>query len=71
MKPRDQAIRFLNENGYYLVRHGGNHDQYRSEITKATIPLKRHDFDEDDFRYIRQGSQKKQSKVRALSPFLS
>ena len=58
MKPRDQAIKFLNENGYFFERHGGNHDQYRSEITKATIPLKRHDFDEDDLRYIQKEVKK-------------
>lgn len=54
MKPRDQAIKFLNENGYYFERHGGRHDQYYSETTKATIPLKRHDFDESDLRYIQK-----------------
>ena len=52
MKPRDKAINKLNENGYYFERNGKNHDIYYNEKTKCIIPLKRHDFDEDDLRYI-------------------
>ena len=52
MKPRDKAIKALNENGYFHKRIGTNHDVYYSEETKRIIPLKRHDFDEDDPRYI-------------------
>ncbi|MCD7819876.1 MAG: hypothetical protein LUG61_08895 [Lachnospiraceae bacterium] len=52
MKPRDKAIQALNEGGYFLERHGKKHDQYYNPTLRCTIPLKRHDFDEDDLRYI-------------------
>ena len=52
MKPRNIAIKELYDNGYYLKRNGGNHDIYYNDSTKSIIPLKRHDFDEDDLRYI-------------------
>lgn len=58
MKPRDQAIKFLNENGYFFKMHGANHDQYYSEVTRAKIPLKRHDFNENDLRYIQKEVKK-------------
>lgn len=54
MKPRNQAIQDLNNAGYVLKRHGANHDQYYNSKLRKTIPLKRHDFDEDDLRYIRK-----------------
>lgn len=54
MKPRDKAIADLNTNGYYLKRNGANHDIYFNDQTKSIIPLKRHDFDESDLRYIRK-----------------
>ncbi len=52
MKPRLQAIHLLAENGYVLRRHGANHDVYYNKQLGVIIPLKRHDFDEDDYRYI-------------------
>ncbi len=52
MKPRDKAIQELSNNGYHFKRHGANHDIYYNETTKCIIPLKRHDFDEDDLGYI-------------------
>ena len=54
MKPRNQAVKDLNASGYQLKRHGTNHDIYFNPDTKQAIPLKRHDFDEDDLRYIRK-----------------
>lgn len=54
MKPRDQAIADLKQNGYSLKRNGSNHDIYFNDQTNAIIPLKRHDFDESDLRYIRK-----------------
>lgn len=53
MKPHDIAVKELEAAGYVCVRRGG-HDQYRNPELKKTIPLKRHDFDEDDLRYIRK-----------------
>lgn len=52
MKPRQQAVRELNAEGYVLKRSGGNHDIYFNAALRCAIPLKRHDFDEDDLRYI-------------------
>lgn len=54
MKPRNIAIKELNQCGYYLKRNGSNHDIYYNDQTKSIIPLKRHDFDENDLRYIRK-----------------
>lgn len=52
MKPRDKAIVELNNGGYDFKRHGANHDIYYCPRTGCIIPLKRHDFDESDLRYI-------------------
>lgn len=54
MKPRDKAIEALKQNGYIFKRHGANHDIYCNEKTQVIIPLKRHDFDESDLRYIQK-----------------
>ena len=54
MTPLKQAKKELKENGYYLKRSDGKHDVYYNDETHITIPLKRHDFDEDDLRYIRK-----------------
>ena len=52
MNPRRETIRRLERNGYQLKRKGANHDIYYNPKTKLTIPVKRHDFDENDARYI-------------------
>ncbi len=52
MTPRDKAIRELKAAGYTTLIHGKRHDQYVNEETRQKIPLKRHDFDDDDLRYI-------------------
>lgn len=52
MNPRKETIALLEEHGYLFARHGGNHDIFFNPATKSTIPVKRHDFDEDDMRYI-------------------
>ena len=46
------TIKLLVSNGYILKRRGGNHDIFFNPRSKITIPVKRHDFDEDDMRYI-------------------
>ena len=51
MTQRDLAIKDLEANGYMFDHHGGKHDVYRNQANQK-IPLKRHDFDEDDRRYI-------------------
>jgi hypothetical protein len=52
MKPRAKAVSVLEENGYEFKRHGANHDIYYCAKLGCIIPLKRHDFDESDLRYI-------------------
>jgi len=52
MKPRVKAEHELQSAGYTFKRPGGNHDIYYNEALGCIIPLKRHDFDEDDLRYI-------------------
>ncbi|MBE9232753.1 type II toxin-antitoxin system HicA family toxin [Cuspidothrix issatschenkoi LEGE 03284] len=37
---RKDLIEYLEENGYYLLREGGNHSIYTNKI--KTIPVKRH-----------------------------
>ena len=54
MKPRKQAVQELNANGYILKRNGANHDIYLNPKLGRIIPLKRHDFDEDDLHYIQK-----------------
>lgn len=62
VKPRDQAIKELMSSGYNFKRHGGNHDIYSNPELKATIPLKRHDFNENDLKYIRKEIQQRQRR---------
>ena len=52
MNPRKETIALLGEHGFILARHGRNHDIFFNPTTKITLPVKRHDFDEDDMRYI-------------------
>ena len=52
MTPLKQTIKILKQNGYILARHGKKHDVYFNAKTNITIPVKRHDFDENDMRYI-------------------
>lgn len=52
MNPRKETITILEGDGFILARHGSNHDIYFNPDKGITIPVKRHDFDEDDKRYI-------------------
>lgn len=52
MNPRKETVNILAGDGFILARHGSNHDVYFHPTKKITIPVKRHDFDEDDKRYI-------------------
>ena len=52
MIPRRAAIKELKRNGYQLKRNGANHDIYYNDKNKRIIPLKRHDFNENDLQYI-------------------
>lgn len=63
MKPRAKAVSELDSNGYDFKRHGANHDIYYNPKLGCIIPLKRHDFDESDLRYI-QSEIKKNARDR-------
>jgi predicted RNA binding protein YcfA (HicA-like mRNA interferase family) len=52
MNPRQITIKNLVASGYYLKRNGANHDIYYNPETKSTIPVKRHDFNDNDMKYI-------------------
>ena len=54
MTPRRRAISELLKNGYQFKRSGSNHDIYYNSKIGCIIPLKRHDFDKDDLRYIQK-----------------
>jgi len=52
MTPRQATINDLKEAGYQLKREGKKHTIYWNPANGKTIPVKRHDFDENDRRYI-------------------
>jgi predicted RNA binding protein YcfA (HicA-like mRNA interferase family) len=52
MNARKITIKTLEVSGYHLKRHGANHDIYYNENTHHTISVKRHDFNENDMKYI-------------------
>lgn len=59
MNPRKVTIRELESLGFGFLRHGANHDIYWNPDTRVTIPVKRHDFDENDARYILKEARRK------------
>ncbi len=52
MTPLAKTIKALKENGWYLDRHGKKHDIYCNDTLKRSISVKRHDFNENDAKYI-------------------
>ncbi len=64
MNPRKETIRILEEAGFLFARHGANHDIYFNPKKGITIPIKRHDFDEDDKRYILKEAKIDQTQAR-------
>lgn len=52
MSPRKKAIQELNEAGYTKLIHGAKHDRYLNPKTNKAITLKRHDFNDNDLKYI-------------------
>lgn len=63
MNPRKETINILEGDGFILARHGSNHDIYFNPAKRITIPVKRHDFDEDDKRYILREAKIDQKKT--------
>ncbi len=62
MHPRKKAVGALRGAGYRLEREGANHEIYKHPETGDIIPLKRHDFNDNDLKYILK--EIKQSQVR-------
>ena len=54
LNPLRIARRELKEKGYVLKRRGAKHDIDFNEVRRKAIPLKRHDFNENDLNYIRK-----------------
>lgn len=52
MSPRQLTVKALQSHGFQFAREGKKHTIYYNPTTKQTIPVKRHDFDENDRRYI-------------------
>lgn len=52
MTPLRETIALLKEHGWKKVREGRNHTIYSKPGAKRPIPIKRHDFDEDDMRDV-------------------
>lgn len=52
MTPRQETVDALIRNGFEFRREGKKHTIYWNPKTGQTIPVKRHDFDEDNRRYI-------------------
>lgn len=52
MTPRQETLDDLKGAGFILKREGKKHSIFWNPNTGQTIPVKRHDFDENDRRYI-------------------
>ena len=52
MTPLQETLELLKQHGYKKMREGKKHSIFYNPETGITIPVKRHDFDEDDERYI-------------------
>ncbi len=62
MHPRKITIKELEKNGYVFKRHGANHDLYYNPQLQKTVPVKRHDFNENDMKYIFKEANIKQDR---------
>lgn len=52
MTPLQETLDDLKRNGFLIKREGKKHTIFWNPKTGQTIPVKRHDFDENDRRYI-------------------
>ena len=64
MTAHDKAIQALKSNGYQRIRAKKHEIYYNSELNRA-IPLKNHDFNENDLKYILKEIAGNQKKGRA------
>ena len=60
MHPRKIALQELLAAGYSLKRQGGNHEIYYNPQTQSIIPLKRHDFNDNDLKNLRRQIRQKE-----------
>lgn len=58
MNPRAKTIKELESYGFEFKRHGANHDIFWNPETKVAIPIKRHDFNENDAKYVLKEAQR-------------
>ena len=54
MSPHKQAQQDLKRAGYIIKRDDAKHIIYYHPELKVIIPLKRHDFNDNDLKYIRK-----------------
>lgn len=54
MSPHKQAEKDLTAAGYIIKRDDNSHVIYYHPELKCIIPLKRHDFNDNDLKYIRK-----------------
>lgn len=54
MSPHKQAERDLKNAGCIVKRDDAKHTIYYNPELKTIIPLKRHDFNDNDLKYIRK-----------------
>jgi hypothetical protein len=54
MNPHKQAEKDLKAAGYTIKRDDAKHTIWYNAELKSTIPLKRHDFNDNDLKYIRK-----------------
>lgn len=52
MSPRKMTIKLLKENGFVESREGANHTIFYNPETRRRIPVKRHDFNDNDMKYV-------------------
>lgn len=65
MNPRGECLKKLKEMGFVLrtgQANGRKHDKYYSAELNYTVTVKRHDFDEDDTRYILNEIKKERAR---------
>ena len=62
MNPHTTAEHDLTEAGYIFKRPGKKHDIWFHPKLKTIIPLKRHDFNENDLSYIRKEIKQQSNK---------
>ncbi len=52
MSPLKLAEKALEDHGFVLRRHGRGHDIWFNPSLRRSISLKRHDFNDNDLKYI-------------------